>query len=67
MLTHLGQSALNGQFRVVQSMVSSSGMSAQPWRGVAYVVGFAAAVFVITSILMGRLLAQSPHKRREPS
>ena len=59
--------ALNGQFRVVQSMVSSSGMSAQPWRGVAYVVGFAAAVFVITSILMGRLLAQSPHKRREPS
>jgi hypothetical protein len=56
----LAAAALNGQFRVVQSLVSSSGMGTQPWRGVAYVVGFAAAVFLITSILMGRLLAQPP-------
>jgi RsiW-degrading membrane proteinase PrsW (M82 family) len=56
--------ALNGQFRVVQNMVASSGMGTQPWRGVAYVVGFAAAVFVITSILMGRLIGKSPHRRQ---
>ena len=55
--------ALNGQFSLVESAVSTEGLNNQPWRGVAFTFGFAAAVFILVSILSRRLLARSPHAR----
>ncbi len=52
----------NGQFRLVQSAVATSGIHVQPWRGLAYAAGFAVAVFFVTSLLMRRLLRASPHR-----
>jgi len=52
---------LNGQFDLLESMVRVTGLRVRPWRGVAYAAGFAAAVFFVTSILMRRHLAASPH------
>ncbi len=52
---------LNGQFNLLEGVVKSSGLTVQPWRGVAYAAGFAAAVFFVTSLLMRRHLSASPH------
>jgi RsiW-degrading membrane proteinase PrsW (M82 family) len=54
---------LNGQFSLLESVVKTTGLHVQPWRGVAYAAGFAAIVFFVTSILMRRHLATSPHAR----
>lgn len=53
---------LNGQFALIQDVVTSNGIEVEPWRGVAYAGGFAALVFFATSILMRRLLAISPFR-----
>ena len=53
---------LNGQFSLIQDVVTSDGIDVEPWRGVAYAGGFAALVFFATSILMRRLLAISPFR-----
>ena len=45
----------------LDGVVKTTGLEVQPWRGVAYAAGFAAAVFLITSLLMRRHLAASPH------
>lgn len=52
---------LNGQFRLLETAVKPAGLQVQPWRAVAYAAGFAAAVFFVTSVLMRRHLASSPH------
>lgn len=52
---------LNGLFGLLESAVRVDGMTVQPWRGVAFAAGFAAAVFVATFALMRRHLAASPH------
>jgi RsiW-degrading membrane proteinase PrsW (M82 family) len=57
--------ALNGQFAVLEGVVESSGLRVQPWRGVAYAAGFAAAVFFATSLLMRRHIDASPHAAKE--
>ncbi len=57
--------ALNGQFQMLGGAVKSVGMSVNPWRGVAYAAGFAALVFFVVSVLMRRLLEDSPF-REEP-
>jgi len=53
--------ALNGQFALLQNVVKTTGLEVQPWRGVLYAAGFAAAVFFVTSLLMRRHLSDSPH------
>jgi RsiW-degrading membrane proteinase PrsW (M82 family) len=53
--------ALNGQFGLLEGIVKSTGLEVQPWRGVAYAAGFAAAVFFVTSLLMRQHLSASPH------
>lgn len=53
--------ALNGQFTLVKTAVSTEGLHSHPWRGVAFTFGFAAAVFILVSVLARRLLAASPH------
>ena len=52
----------SGCFRVLMDALSASGLQTSPWRRVAASFGFAAAVFLVTSILMRQLLAISPHK-----
>jgi protease PrsW len=58
--------ALNGQFRLLESLVTAADMEVRPWRGLAFAAGFAAAIFFITSLLMRRLLAISPHRIEAP-
>ena len=55
---------LNGTFHMVMDALSVQGMSASPWKRVFFSFGFAAAVFLLTSVFMRRLLLVSPH--REP-
>jgi RsiW-degrading membrane proteinase PrsW (M82 family) len=53
---------LNGVFHILEQKVVASGLDVQPWRGLAFASGFAVIVFIITSLLMQRNLALSPHK-----
>ncbi len=57
---------LNGQFELLSGVIRGSGLTMHPWRGVAYAAGFAAIVFFATSILMRRLLAESPFRPGAP-
>lgn len=50
---------LNGQFRVVNGVVSTTGVEVQAWKGIAYAGGFAAAMFLVTSVLMRRYLTEA--------
>ncbi len=43
---------LNGQFNVLHRLVTAAGSEAKPWYGVAYAGGFAAATFLVISLLM---------------
>lgn len=52
---------LNGCFHMIMDALSVQGLSTSPWRRVFFSFGFAAGVFVVTSILMRRLLVASPH------
>jgi len=53
---------LSGCFRVIMDALSVDGLANSPWRRVVFTFGFAAAVFLLTSVLMRRLLSISPHK-----
>ena len=53
--------ALNGSFQMVMDSLNAQGLNTSPWERVLSSFGFAAGVFIITSILMRRLLAISPH------
>jgi RsiW-degrading membrane proteinase PrsW (M82 family) len=53
---------LNGLFELFGGGVVSAGMSANPWRGVAYAAGFAVLVFFGISLLMKNLLEMSPFR-----
>lgn len=55
----------SGCFRVIMDALSVDGLASSPWRRVVFSFGFAAGVFLITSILMRRLLAISPHRPAE--
>jgi RsiW-degrading membrane proteinase PrsW (M82 family) len=54
--------ALNGQFAVIEGVVTNGGLESRHWHGVAYTFGFAAMVFFVLSLMMRRLLAISPHR-----
>jgi RsiW-degrading membrane proteinase PrsW (M82 family) len=54
-------STLNGLFDLLEERVTNAGMTAQPWRGLAFASGFAVVVFIFTSLMMRRHLAVSPH------
>jgi protease PrsW len=45
---------LNGAFTLLEASVKTSGMSVEPWRGVAFAAGFAGLVFGVTYALMAR-------------
>ncbi len=47
-------SVLNGAFTLLETRVKVSGMSVEPWRGVAFAAVFAALVFAGTYALMAR-------------
>src|SRR5262249_21866735 len=47
-------SVLNGAFNLLEARVKVSGMSVEPWRGVAFAAVFAALVFAGTYALMAR-------------
>jgi protease PrsW len=55
----LGAAALNGQFAIVESLVTPVGMAQVPWRGVGYAALCASAVFMVIWLLSQRLLARS--------
>ncbi len=57
---------LNGNFQLLESRVTQTGLGVQPWRGVALAAVFAAVVFAVISVLMRRLLALSPHRKEAP-
>lgn len=52
---------LNGGFQMIMDALNVQGLDTPPWERVLSSFGFAAGVFIITSILMRRLLAISPH------
>jgi len=49
---------LNGQFNLLSRIVTATGSQATPWYGVAYAGGFAAAVFLVISLLMRNQLQE---------
>ncbi len=53
---------LNGLFNLLEQRVTNAGLSTQPWRGLAFASGFAVVVFLLTSLMMRRHLAASPHR-----
>ncbi|MCP4445136.1 MAG: PrsW family intramembrane metalloprotease [Myxococcales bacterium] len=55
----------SGCFRVIMDALSVDGLASSPWRRVAFSFGFAAGIFLLTSVLIRRLLAISPHKSEE--
>ena len=57
--------ALNGCFQMIMDALNVQGLDISPWKRVGSMFGFAAGVFIITSILMRRLLAISPHRPQE--
>jgi RsiW-degrading membrane proteinase PrsW (M82 family) len=65
MLGLLGAAALNGQFAIVESWVTQSGMAMHPWRGVGYAALCASAVFAVIWFAAQRLLRESPFKKGE--
>jgi RsiW-degrading membrane proteinase PrsW (M82 family) len=58
----LGAAALNGQFSLVETWFTTSGLSSHPWRGVLYAAAAAAAVFGGLMLLVRRLLGESPFR-----
>ena len=52
---------LNGVFGLLESLVRVSGLTVQPWRGVAFAAVFAAAVFGVMLVLVRRHLDASTH------
>ncbi len=52
----------SGCFRVIMDALRVNGLVSAPWRRVVFSFGFAAGVFLLTSLLMRRLLAISPHR-----
>jgi len=60
-----GAAALNGQFALVETWVSQTGLDQAHWRGVAYAAGVALAMFALLLLLSNRLLDESPFRRRE--
>lgn len=58
----LGAAALNGQFTLVETWFTSSGLTSHPWRGVLYAAAAAALVFGGLLLLIQRLLAVSPFR-----
>jgi protease PrsW len=57
---------LNGQFLLVSGTLAARGLEATPWRAVAYGFGFAAAVFIVASLLIRRLVALAPRPAGAP-
>ena len=58
----LGAALLNGQFALVENWVTTRGLASHPWRGVLYAAVAAAVVFAGLSLLIRRLLAESPFR-----
>jgi RsiW-degrading membrane proteinase PrsW (M82 family) len=56
----LAAAALNGAFSLLEASVKVSGMSVQPWRGVAFAAAFAVGAFAITFWLMRRQSGGEP-------
>jgi hypothetical protein len=46
---------------MIMDALSVQGLDTSPWRRVFFSFGFAAGVFVVTSVLMRQLLSVSPH------
>lgn len=61
----LTAAVLNGCFRMIMDALSVQGLSSSPWHRVFFSFGFAAGVFLLTSILMRKHLAASPHAAKE--
>jgi RsiW-degrading membrane proteinase PrsW (M82 family) len=57
---------LNGLFDLLEERVTNAGLTSQPWRGLAFASGFAVVVFMMTSLMMRRHLADSPHAPPTP-
>jgi protease PrsW len=62
----IGAAILNGQFSLMESWLSRSGMSLHPWRGIAYAAALATAVFTILMLFAQRLLRSSPFRGDKP-
>jgi RsiW-degrading membrane proteinase PrsW (M82 family) len=60
----MAAAALNGQFGIVESWVSQTGLEQHAWRAVGYAAGVALAMFALLLLLSSRLLADSPHRRQ---
>jgi RsiW-degrading membrane proteinase PrsW (M82 family) len=56
---------LNGQFQLVESWVSTSGLAQEPWKGIGYAALFAVLVFALLMLASRRLLRDSPFRPRE--
>lgn len=67
MLGLLGAAALNGQFGLVETWLSPSGVDTQPWRGIVFAAGLASLVFLGVMLASRRLLATSPFRLPESS
>jgi RsiW-degrading membrane proteinase PrsW (M82 family) len=52
--------ALDGQYLLVSGALATHGLEATPWRALAFGFGFAAAVFIVASLLIRRLVALKP-------
>ena len=63
MLEDLLAAAFNGQFRVIENWVVTTGMAQHPWRGVGYAAAFATAVFAVIWLVSLHLLKRSPFRR----
>lgn len=57
---------LNGQYAMIRTAITTEGLHSYPWRGIVFTFGFAAAVFILVSVLARRLLAASPHAPAAP-
>jgi RsiW-degrading membrane proteinase PrsW (M82 family) len=53
---------LNGAFAMVRDVMEVADFDLTPWHAVAFAFGFAAAVFIVLSALMQRLLVLSPYR-----
>ena len=62
----LGAAVLNGQFALVETWFTTSGLASHPWRGVLYAAAAAAAVFGVLLLLIRRLLDASPFRPGMP-
>ncbi len=62
----LGAALLNGQFALVETWFTTSGLASHPWRGVLYAAVAAAAVFGGLLLLIRRLLDASPFRPGMP-